>query len=78
MAGFDIYVNPNKAASHLLYVDVQSDLVRAMRYPTTASHVYARARVQHKCGTGKNPIGRSNRQHRRRLSSGGHDECLYS
>ena len=28
MARFDIYVNPNKAASHLLYVDVQSDLVR--------------------------------------------------
>jgi hypothetical protein len=28
MARFDIFVNPNKAASHLLYVDVQSDFVR--------------------------------------------------
>jgi hypothetical protein len=28
MAKFDIYVNPNQAASHLLYVDVQSDFVR--------------------------------------------------
>lgn len=27
MPGFDIFVNPNKAASHLLYVDVQSDFV---------------------------------------------------
>ncbi|HJV00574.1 MAG TPA: CcdB family protein [Burkholderiaceae bacterium] len=28
MAKFDIYVNPNKAATHHLYVDVQSDFVR--------------------------------------------------
>jgi hypothetical protein len=28
MARFDIYVNPNTAASHVLYVDVQSDFVR--------------------------------------------------
>jgi hypothetical protein len=28
MPRFDIFVNPNKAASHLLYVDVQSDFVR--------------------------------------------------
>lgn len=28
MARFDIYVNPNKAASHPLYIDVQSDFVR--------------------------------------------------
>lgn len=28
MARFDIFVNPNKAARHLLYVDVQSDFVR--------------------------------------------------
>ena len=28
MAKFDIYVNPNKTASHLLHVDVQSDFVR--------------------------------------------------
>jgi hypothetical protein len=28
MARFDLFVNPNKAASHLLYVDVQSDFVR--------------------------------------------------
>lgn len=28
MAKFDIFVNPNKAARHLLYVDVQSDFVR--------------------------------------------------
>lgn len=28
MARFDIYINPNKAAIHTLYVDVQSDLVR--------------------------------------------------
>jgi len=27
MPRFDIYVNPNKAASHGLYLDVQSDLV---------------------------------------------------
>ena len=27
MARFDIYVNPNKAATHALYVDVQSDFV---------------------------------------------------
>jgi hypothetical protein len=28
MARFDIFVNPNKAARHPLYVDVQSDFVR--------------------------------------------------
>lgn len=28
MARFDIYANPNKAATHALYVDVQSDFVR--------------------------------------------------
>lgn len=28
MPRFDIYVNPNKAARHTLYVDVQSDFVR--------------------------------------------------
>lgn len=28
MPRFDIYVNPNKAASHRLYLDVQSDFVR--------------------------------------------------
>lgn len=28
MARFDIYVNPNKAATHPLYVDLQSDFVR--------------------------------------------------
>jgi hypothetical protein len=28
MAKFDIFVNPNKAARHRLYVDVQSDFVR--------------------------------------------------
>jgi len=28
MPRFDIFVNLNKAASHLLYVDVQSDVVR--------------------------------------------------
>lgn len=28
MARFDIFVNPNQAAIHLLYVDVQSDFVR--------------------------------------------------
>lgn len=28
MARFDIFVNPNPAASHRLYVDVQSDFVR--------------------------------------------------
>lgn len=28
MARFDIFVNPNKAATHRLYVDVQSDFVR--------------------------------------------------
>ena len=28
MARFDIFVNPNKAARHHLYVDVQSDFVR--------------------------------------------------
>ncbi|MES2262783.1 MAG: CcdB family protein [Pseudomonadota bacterium] len=28
MARFDIFVNPNKAATHALYVDVQSDFVR--------------------------------------------------
>ena len=28
MARFDIYTNPNKAATHALYVDVQSDFVR--------------------------------------------------
>lgn len=27
MPRFDVYVNPNKAASHGFYVDVQSDLV---------------------------------------------------
>jgi hypothetical protein len=27
MARFDIYINPNKAASHPLFVDVQSDFV---------------------------------------------------
>ncbi|MFA9215933.1 MAG: CcdB family protein [Sphingomonadaceae bacterium] len=28
LAKFDIFVNPNPAARHLLYVDVQSDFVR--------------------------------------------------
>ncbi len=28
MAKFDIFVNPNKAARHSLFVDVQSDFVR--------------------------------------------------
>lgn len=28
MPRFDIFVNPNKTARHLLYVDVQSDFVR--------------------------------------------------
>lgn len=28
MARFDIYINPNPAARHRLYVDVQSDFVR--------------------------------------------------
>ncbi|MES2127715.1 MAG: CcdB family protein [Pseudomonadota bacterium] len=28
MARFDIFVNPNKAARHQLYIDVQSDFVR--------------------------------------------------
>lgn len=28
MARFDIYVNPNKAAGHPLYLDVQSNFVR--------------------------------------------------
>lgn len=28
MSRFDIYVNPNKAAQHALYVDVQSDSVQ--------------------------------------------------
>jgi hypothetical protein len=28
MPKFDLYLNPNKAASHLLYLDVQSDFVR--------------------------------------------------
>lgn len=28
MARFDIYINPNKVASHALYLDVQSDFVR--------------------------------------------------
>ncbi|MES2316983.1 MAG: CcdB family protein [Pseudomonadota bacterium] len=28
MARFDVFVNPNKAARHLLYVDVQSDFAR--------------------------------------------------
>lgn len=28
MPRFDLYVNPNKAARHRLYLDVQSDLVR--------------------------------------------------
>lgn len=28
MARFDIFVNPNPAATHRLYVDVQSDFVR--------------------------------------------------
>lgn len=28
MARFDLFVNPNPAASHRLYVDVQSDFVR--------------------------------------------------
>lgn len=28
MPRFDIFVNPNKMARHLLYVDVQSDFVR--------------------------------------------------
>lgn len=28
MPRFDIYANPNNAASHALYVDVQSDFVR--------------------------------------------------
>lgn len=28
MARFDIFVNPNRTARHLLYVDVQSDFVR--------------------------------------------------
>ncbi len=28
MSKFDVFVNPNKAATHILYVDVQSDFVR--------------------------------------------------
>ena len=28
MSRFDIFVNPNQAATHALYVDVQSDFVR--------------------------------------------------
>lgn len=28
MSRFDIFVNPNQAATHTLYVDVQSDFVR--------------------------------------------------
>lgn len=28
MAKFDIFINPNKAARHRLYVDVQSDFIR--------------------------------------------------
>ena len=28
MSRFDIFVNPNQAATHVLYVDVQSDFVR--------------------------------------------------
>lgn len=28
MPRFDLFVNPNKAASHFLYLDVQSDFVR--------------------------------------------------
>lgn len=28
MPRFDIFVNPNKAATHLLYLDVQGDFVR--------------------------------------------------
>ncbi|MES2018534.1 MAG: CcdB family protein [Pseudomonadota bacterium] len=48
MAKFDIFVNPNPAARHLLYVDVQSDFVRlSTRWCIPLSrHVPPRAIVQ--------------------------------
>lgn len=48
MARFDIFVNPNKAARHRLYVDVQSDFVRlSTRWCIPLSlHVPPRAVVQ--------------------------------
>ncbi|NML63389.1 hypothetical protein HHL21_20310 [Massilia sp. RP-1-19] len=48
MARFDIFVNPNQAARHLLYVDVQSDFVRlSTRWCIPLSrHVPPRAIVQ--------------------------------
>lgn len=48
MPRFDIFVNPNPAASHLLYVDVQSDFVRlSTRWCIPlARHVQSRPIVQ--------------------------------
>lgn len=48
MAKFDIFLNPNKAARHSLYVDVQSDFVRlSTRWCIPLSrHVPSRAIVQ--------------------------------
>ena len=48
MARFDIFVNPNKAARHPLYIDVQSDFVRlSTRWCIPLSlHVPPRAIVQ--------------------------------
>jgi hypothetical protein len=48
MARFDVFVNPNQAARHLLYVDVQSDFVRlSTRWCIPLSrHVPPRAIVQ--------------------------------
>jgi hypothetical protein len=48
MARFDLFVNPNQAARHLLYVDVQSDFVRlSTRWCIPLSrHVPPRAIVQ--------------------------------
>lgn len=48
MPRFDIFVNPNKAARHSLYVDVQSDFVRlSTRWCIPLSpHVPPRAIVQ--------------------------------
>ncbi|NGZ82794.1 hypothetical protein GW587_00770 [Duganella sp. SAP-35] len=48
MARFDVFVNPNPAARHLLYVDVQSDFVRvSTRWCIPlAAHVPPKAIVQ--------------------------------
>lgn len=48
MARFDVFVNPNRAATHVLYVDVQSDFVRlSTRWCIPLSrHVPARPIVQ--------------------------------